>query len=85
MFADNGFHLLEDFVGPLERRALGQLDGDEEIALVLVRDEAAGHELAEQPDAGHHRHQQQHGARGLAGQAADDVRRSWCSASRRTG
>ena len=67
------FHLLEHFVGALERRALGQFDGDEEIALVLVRNEPAGHELAEQPDADHHRHQQQHGERGLAGQAADDV------------
>ena len=71
--AHDVFHLLEDFVGALERRALGQLDGDEEIALVLVRNEPAGHELAEQPDADHHRHQQQHGERGLAGQAADDA------------
>ena len=49
VFAEDLLDLLADRVGALERRGVGQLDVDEEVALVLVGHEAAGQPLAEQP------------------------------------
>ena len=70
--ADDFLDLFEHLVAALQGCSLRQFDGHEKIALVLVRDEAAGHMLAETADADDHNDQQQHGKRGLAHESADD-------------
>ena len=70
--AHDALYLFEYFIGQLQGRALRQCDRDEKIALVLIRNEAAGHDPANHPDTDHHRDQQQHRAGGLAGQATHD-------------
>ena len=53
-------HLLDDLVGALQRRALGQDHRADEVALVFVRHQSAGHDFDHEPRQAQHAHKQQH-------------------------
>ncbi len=46
---DNLADAVDDLVGALQRGGIGQLHGDDQVALVLRRDEAGGHLLETEP------------------------------------
>ncbi len=48
LFAGNLAHLANDFVGAVKRRTVGQLGIEDQIALVLLGNEADGHGLETQ-------------------------------------
>ena len=73
VFSEIVFDLSRRCVGALQRRGVGQLQPSEEIALVFLRQEAAGMRLPSNPERHREADQQQHGDDALADQEAADA------------